>query len=155
MALPFTAGQPLTAQLLNSIFTEEKDDTQNTAGTVTSTTYTESLTGGTACSTTFTAPRSGKIEVVNTCELSNSGAGFSSCSYVIRTGSSIGLGTVFLAAAFEHSIMQVGTPSHRKSVVQSWSGLTPGATYNIRQAFRVQSNTGTFSRKFLSVKGLT
>lgn len=152
--MAFAAGQHLTASLLNSTFTEEKDDVQNTSGTTTTTgSFPETLTGGTACGVTFVVPASGKFEVVNTCEISNSGAGYSVCTYVIRSGGTIGSGTVLLAAAFEHAIVNVGTSSNRKSAVQSWSA-TPGATINIRQAFRVASGTGTFSRKFLSVKGL-
>lgn len=154
--MAFAAGQRLTAQLLNDTLGLAVSDTQNTSGTTTTTaSFAETLTGGTPCSLTFVAPLSGKIEVVNTCEIANSTSVYALCTYVIRTGAVVGSGTVFQAAAFEHSLINVGTASNRQSAVQVWTGLTPGATYNIRQAFRVPSGTGTFSRKHLSVIPIT
>lgn len=129
-------------------------DTQNTIGTTTATTHSATLTGGTACGVAFTAPASGKINITNTCEAFNSGSGFANCSYEIRTGASIGSGTIVTAVSFDHATQNTGTSPVRASVTQPWTGLTPSLSYNVRQMFRVNSGTGTFLRKQLAVAPL-
>lgn len=151
MAL-FAAGQPLTAQLLNDVIGERKRDIQNTSGTTTSTSYTETLTGGTPCALTFVAPRSGKVDVHNTAQSVNSGAtGTAVLSFIIRTGSTIGSGSTVLDAGDPGCALNQGTSNNRYTAVYPVEGLTPGATYNIRQQFKTNSGTATFSNKTLAV----
>lgn len=150
--MAFAAGDFLTAALLNNTFPTSMDDIQNTAGTTTSAAYVETLTSGTACSGVFTAPLSGKVIVVSSAQIDNSGAQTSLMSFVIRTGSSIGSGTTFLAASDDDALRNIGTDETQDTYVRLVTGLTAGAIYNIRQAFRGSGGTtATFSRKRLSV----
>lgn len=143
-----SAGQRVTGLM----FGEAKQDVQDTAGTTTSAAYVETLTGGTACSFTFVAPLSGKVLVVNTGQLDNSGAQTSLMSFVIRNGSVVGSGTTFFAATDDDALRNIGTNESEYSHARMVEGLTPGATYNIRQAFRGSGGTtATFSRKRLVV----
>lgn len=130
---------------------------QATAGTTTSASYVETLTGGTACAFTFIAPPSGKVLAVNTGQLDNSSTAQTSLmSFVIRTGGTIGSGSTFFAASDDDALRNIGTNESQYSHVRVIEGLTPGDTYNIRQAFRGSGGTiATFSRKRLAVIPLT
>lgn len=150
--MAFAAGQHLTAQLLNSALGESKDDTQVTSGTTTSTTFTATLTGGTTSATTFVAPTSGKVLIHNTSQATNSGTGSSICSFEVRTGGTIGGGSVFRAATDDDFTGIGGSTNTRSTAVSPISGLTPGSTYHVRQMFRASSGTGTFLRKNVIVE---
>lgn len=126
--------------------------TQNTAGTTTSGAFTATLTGGTACSLTFVAPASGKVDIYNTSQTTNSGAATSICSFALREGGVVGSGTVVLAAGIPHAVYSTGTGATRATVLTEITGLTPGATYNVRQEFAVTGNTGSFENKRLHVR---
>lgn len=126
-------------------------DTQNTSGTTTSTSYTATLTGGTTCGVAFIAPPSGLVLVHFSASLLNSGANFSIMSFEVRTGGSVGSGTVFLAADDSRIVGYVGTGQLDLGRTLPVSGLTAGSTYNARQMFRVTAGTGTFLRKNLTV----
>jgi hypothetical protein len=124
---------------------------QNTAGTTTSTSYTATLTGGTTCSLTFVAPPSGSVMIHNTCETkNNTNPELSLCTFEVRAGSTVGSGTVVIAASDDEAVFS--TDDVRFGAARLLTGLTPGSTYNIRQLFRVTASTGTFSRKSLIVR---
>ncbi len=126
--------------------------TQDTAGTTTSSTYVESLTGGTPCSFAFVAPPSGKVLVLNSGFVDNSSTGRSHQSWIIRTGSTIGSGTTFLNAGDEKSLANLGPDDVTATRTTLVTGLTPGASYNIRQQFKTSSGTtGNFQWKELVV----
>ncbi len=152
--MAFVAGMRLTADLLNDTFPEEESDTQNTSGTTTSSTYTATLTGGTACGLTFVAPRSGKVLVTTTADIRNSTTGRSYCSWIIKTGATIGSGTTFLDGGDNAAASVVGTSGVMSEKTYEVTGLTPGSTYNVRQQFRNNAGgqTGTFERKSLVVQ---
>jgi hypothetical protein len=125
----------------------------DTSGTTTSTTFTETLTGGTACATTFVAPQSGKVIVHNSAFIDNNATGRSYCSWIIRNGGTIGSGTTFLDGDEAKSIACLGTDDVEAGRATLVTGLTAGATYNIRQRFKVSAGTtGTFQYKELIVE---
>lgn len=124
-------------------------DVQNTSGTTTSGAFTSTLTGGTACGVAFTAPASGCVLICNNAEMVNSGAFFSLCCVQVRTGSTVGSGTVVLAAANEESIYL--SSQGRCGSTRRLAGLTPGASYNAQQMFVVGGATGTYANKSLIV----
>lgn len=128
------------------------NDVQVAVGTTTSGTYTATLTGGTTCSKTFIAPFSGKVLIHNTVESLNSGAGWTKTAIEVRTGAVIGSGTAVLTANDDDTNGTTGTNSVRCTVTKLLTGLTPGATYNVRQLFKVQSGTGTYLRKEIIVE---
>lgn len=127
-------------------------DTQSTAGTTASTSYTATLTGGTACGFAFVAPPTGFILVHNSCEQSPGGTIYNWTDFEIRTGGSVGSGTVFRAASDASAIRAADPNNIRMTATTPITGLTPGSTYNVRQQFKVNSGTGTFSNKNLSVQ---
>lgn len=127
-------------------------DTQNTVGTTTSGTYTATLTGGTACGVVFVAPPSGKVTIFNNSGMLNSGISYCFCAIQIRTGGSIGSGTLVLTASDDESIYFLGSNDIRHSMSRLMTGLTAGSTYNVQQLFRVTGGTGTFNRKHLVVQ---
>jgi hypothetical protein len=130
-------------------------DSQLASGTTTSTTYTATLTGGTACGVTFVAPPSGMVTIFNTVERNNSAGGtYSICGVEVRTGGTIGSGTVvgttLLGGTTDDKSVFALDYIGRNMVHHTITGLTPGNTYNARQLFRVSgASTGTFFRKEL------
>lgn len=129
---------------------------EDTSGTTTSTTYTSTLTGGVACGVTFIAPTSGRVIVHNAALLDHSSAsGETYLGWILRTGSTVGSGTVVVSAADSRAILHVGTAAERHGADHLAGGLTPGATYNIIQAFRTSASTATYANKVLIVKPTT
>lgn len=126
-------------------------DVQSANGTTTSTTFTATLTGGTACGIAFVAPASGVVIIHNSLGLFNT-ADFSICTIEVRTGSTIGSGTVVLAASDDYAIVHKNANLNQFGRATRLPGLTPGGSYNVRQQFRVPSGTGNFQRKELIVQ---
>lgn len=151
----FYAGQRLTAAAVNDVLGVTEDDVQAAVGTTTSTSYTATLTGGTACSSTFVAPTSGKVVIHYDALMQNSGANFSYSAPQVRTGSSIGSGTVVFGADDAYALTHNGTNALRYGGSAPVTGLTAGATYNIQLLHRVTAGTGTYSRKSIIVEPVT
>jgi hypothetical protein len=132
---------------------------QAASGSTTSTTYTATLSGGgTACSCVFIAPKSGKVEIVNTAQLWTTVSGNAWCTVEVRTGTVIGSGTVVLSANDDRGLLATSTNAFRGSVVTVLTGLSPGDAYHARQVFRVSTassgNQAMFSRRGLKVEPL-
>ncbi len=142
-----TAGD----EILVEDFTTPVKDEQSTSGTTGSTSYTATLTGGTACGVSFVAPTSGRVMVLNASAMVNSGANFSYCGFVLRTGSTVGSGTTITGAVEDNSVYISGTNEFRASDSYEIGGLTAGSSYNVQQAFKVNGGTGTFRRKRIIV----
>lgn len=129
-------------------------DTEAASGTTTSTGYTATLTSGTACGVAFVAPASGKVLIHNSVAMFNSGAAnVTYCTVRLCAGASIGAGTELMAAVDDNSVNHSGTSQMRASVTIPIFGLTPGASYNLQQFFKVAAGTGTFLHKVLIVEG--
>jgi hypothetical protein len=134
-----------------------KWDSQTSSGTTTSTTYTASLAGGTACGVAFIAPPSGAVAIFNTTDRNNSSAAlYAICGVEVREGDSIGSGTHVAGPTVAGSTDDKSNYGlgyiERSATHYVVDTLTPGASYNARQLFRVNSaSTGTFIRKELLV----
>lgn len=121
-------------------------------GSTTSTSFTASLTSGTNPAVVFVAPPSGRVDIGWSCSMYNSTSGqFVNCSFEVRTGSSIGAGSVVEAASVYHQVggkinfdMQVGD-------TYMLSGLTPGSTYHARQMYACSGGTGNYKWKKIKV----
>lgn len=149
-----TPVTPVTAKFATGVTVTA---TQNASGTTIATSYTATLTGGTTCSATFVAPPSGQVMVHNTANISNSTSSGILMGFEIRAGAVVGSGSVVVAADDDDANSGSGVASvGRRATVTTpvLSGLTPGATYNIRQMFRVSTGTGTFLSKRLTVSPL-
>ena len=84
--------------------------------------------------------------------IKNSTTNLSVMAFQIRTGGSIGSGTVFYAVNDEDAIGCRGTSEIQDGGTFPVEGLTPGATYNCQTLFRVNAaSTGTYLRKHLTV----
>lgn len=124
-------------------------DAQSTAGTTTSATYTATLSGGTACGIAFVAPPSGIVLVHNSCQVQAT-AGFSFASIQVRTGGTVGSGTIHTTAIDDNAVICPAAGTIRAGVTVPIVGLTPGNIYNAQQMY-VGGGTGTFSRKNIAV----
>jgi hypothetical protein len=153
--MALAAGQRLTAALLNGLLGSVVGDTQDTTGQATSTTYVTSLSAGSVAGVVFVAPTSGAVIVHNTALVENSGTGRSHCTIQVRTGGSIGSGTVFLAAADANGIAsQSGDATDDMTLSKPVlvTGLTAGSTYNAQQLVRATSgNVITTWRRLIVV----
>lgn len=103
-------------------------------------TNTSPTAGAPACGTSFVAPPSGNVLMIVTgCIDMSTNTNLALLGYEIRTGSTVGSGTVFLAPDFESRTIAAGravntsaAASFNGSHVRPISGLTAGATYNVR-----------------------
>jgi hypothetical protein len=66
---------------------------------------------------------------------------------VVRTGGTVGSGSVVTASADSSSVRSSTTALSRSGVSQLITGLTPGSTYNVRLDHRVGAGTGTISSR--------
>lgn len=146
------AGDRITA----GMFPATKSATEDSQSTFGTTSYVETPTGGAAFpSLTFVAPTSGEVIVSVNALVDNTTTLRTYYGWVLRTGSSIGSGTVILAAADERAISNFGTDDGRQGAEFHVPGLTAGATYNLRAAGKVSSasaNAGQVQSQHIIVK---
>jgi hypothetical protein len=112
-------------------------DSTLSAGTTTSTSYTDSLTGAGGVSATITAPQSGNVLVLLNGTLANSGANATYLSF--RTS-----GGATEASSDEWSISHVGTSPERAGVSRLITGLTGGTSYTFTVQHKTAAGTATF-----------
>jgi hypothetical protein len=116
----------------------------STTANVTSTSSTAISMGTDGGSGTFVAPPSGRVTVIVTAQLKHSVDGqYCAVGFEVRTGVTIGSGTVVHAFDVNDSALNRNTSDVRASQTETVSGLTPGDTYNIRCMTASQSATGT------------
>lgn len=160
MALPtFPAGRKLRASELNQITAAlnvaSASNADPTTRTTTSASFTTALTAANICGTSFVAPPSGIVEVHWAAYMFNSGSNFTQTSPSVRTGGTVGSGTVILASADARSTTHNGTTGEREGAMTRVTGLTAGATYNVALEHRVGAGTGSFQNREVTVVPLT
>lgn len=154
----FAAGQKLTATALNNAFggasAASVSVQHSDAGTVTSTTYTADRTGtANEAGLAFVAPTTGKVHVHMNAGIFNSSAvPFNLASFEVRTGSTIGSGTVVFAASDAYALQHYGTGEDHHGATFEVAGLTAGSAYNIQLMYKTQSNTMTVDRPGIVVQ---
>ena len=123
---------------------------------VSNTTY---AAGSPVCGTTFVAPPTGKVYVTVSGEIRGSASNsFARLSFEIRAGGSVGAGTVHTAAADNRAIIggQFGVAitdfRHGGSRECLITGLTPGATYNVRTMHVLNAGSGAVYGRELLIK---
>lgn len=124
------------------------------SGTTTNLTFTTTRTGGTSpVGVSFTAPPSGKVLIAWACGLQNGTTGanaYSLCTFQIRTGTTIGSGSVVVAGDDNKSLqihnLNSANGERQLGRTEGYFSLTAGNSYNVSLMFRVGTNTGTFSR---------
>ncbi len=125
---------------------------QNTAATTTSTSYTATFTSGTACGFSFIAPQGGSIRISNSATLFHATVGTTTLSFEIRTGGSVGSGTIITAADDTRSLVQQTSVAVGATKGITVTGLTAGTTYNIQQLWKTSTGTGNSQWKELCVQ---
>lgn len=120
----------------------------------TSTSYTETFTtSNTPAQVAFVAPPSGVVLIHLRSWLDNNlTAGRTYLSWVLRTGGTIGSGTVFLAASDARAMHNMSAEDNEYGATFYVSGLTAGNSYNVRNAGRVTSGTGESQNRELIVQ---
>lgn len=96
--------------------------------------------GSSVLGTTFQAPPTGKVKITVTASLTSSVNGNSAlCGYEVRSGGTVGSGTVLLAASFNRAVQTsdaVNTGGAARVTASNGpflvTGLTAGSTYNVR-----------------------
>lgn len=146
--MAFTAGQKLTAAQLNSAAPvgAAQSATNSTAGTTTSATYTDTLTGSAVVSLGFTTPPSGAIFVTISASCDNTGANFNLVSYRI-SGSA---GTRAASDAW-HAFTQ-GTSEIFVTRRTLQTGLTAGATGTVTMQYNTSGGTASFNHRQLIIE---
>jgi len=109
---------------------------------------------GTNLGTAFTAPASGSIFITVSVHMEgNLANNLCYSTYEIKTGASIGAGTAVNTVTTEEGVgvgSQGGVTRIRSSARNLHTGLTPGASYNVRENHIVTAgNYDIFSRKLL------
>ncbi len=148
--MTFAAGQPLAASDLNM---KPESNADSTSRNTTNTSFTTTLSPANICGVAFTAPPSGKVMLhwESACS-NNTGTNTAICAPAIREGSTVGSGTVFLAAADERSIWSTTTTGPRIGASAKVEGLTPGTVYNVALEHRANSaGTATFQGREVTV----
>ncbi|MFF3098599.1 hypothetical protein [Streptomyces cyaneofuscatus] len=121
------------------------------AGTTTSATYAEALTGSTGDTmvAAFTAPPSGTVIITVGARVSSSVATATGLmSVAVKQGT-----TVASATADTRAAISVGTAQNSVSTVFQITGLTGGVAYTATPAYRssATTSTATFANRFLRV----
>ena len=157
--MPFLAGEILTAARLNDMalyaFAVEPTD-------VTGFTNTAYAPGTPACGLTFVAPTSGTVHILMSARFESNTAGVRALvSFGVRTGGTIGSGTVVSASANGKALTTPtdatggGNQRAAGSVFEVVQGLTGGNTYNVQTEHLIESaGNGDIFDRGLIVRGL-
>jgi hypothetical protein len=137
------AGQQLTAAALNSAAPTTWTQLTNISdtGTLTSVTYTDTLSGAVNATLAFVAPPSGSIKVSIHAAVDNSSTNYTYVSFRISGAA----GTV--AASDDYALSANGTDDHTAPRPTIITGLTPGAAGTITMQYRVSAGTGTVDHR--------
>lgn len=149
----FLAGQTLTPLH----FTPTVSNEQAGSFTYDATTYGVDADGGTyvTCGVAFIAPATGRVKIHHAALASNSTTGSTDVAPAVRTGSTVGSGTVFVAASNNNRVTKVGTGAIRAGVTSLITGLTPGSAYNVRLEHKVSTGVGTVAERTVVVEPAT
>lgn len=130
------------------------DDFEPALANFTGTSFTETFTtSNTPAAVVFVAPPSGKVLIHMRSWLDNNlTASRTYLGFVIRTGAVIGSGTVFTAASDDRAIHNSSAEDIECGATFYVSGLTAGASYNVRNAGRVTAGTGESQNRELIVE---
>ncbi|MET8265933.1 hypothetical protein ABZU92_18295 [Micromonospora arida] len=122
-------------------------DRQGGQFTATVTSFGVATTGGSyaACGVAFVAPSSGRLLLHFSGVTVNSTTADTLISPVVRSGGTVGSGSVILAGDDNISVRSVSAA--RSGATHLMSGLVGGSTYNVRLEHRVTGGTGTFSSR--------
>lgn len=123
-----------------------------TTRTTSSVTYTSVLAPAAICGVAFVAPPSGKVIITAGSYMDNTGAaGFTLISPQVREGSTVGAGTITVAASDGRAPYMSGTDGISIGRTFLVTGLTSGANYNVELLQRITTGTGTYQHRTVTV----
>mgnify|MGYP003574955279 CR=1 FL=1 len=129
------------------------DDREDGSFTFTITSFGVTATGTYAdCGVAFLAPTTGRVTILWGGNLLNSTSASTLLAPVVRTGSTVGSGSVVLAASNPIASGMQGGSAIKGGRGHLLTGLTPGDTYNVRLEHRVTAGTGTISERNVIVR---
>lgn len=137
--------------LESQVNTASASNSDPTSRTTSSTSFTSTLSPANICGTAFVAPTSGTVLIALRTQMQNSGNNYTGASFEIREGSTVGSGTVLLAADDARAMSTTSTFGEGQGITDYVSGLTPGATYNASILHRVTVGSMTTLRRSISV----
>lgn len=154
--MSYAAGDVLTAASLNPPGVASNPASVTTDGTTTSAVFTNTLTTTGIHGQTFVAPTSGIVWIMATCgqARSSSAGGVVLTDFEVRTGSTIGSGTVARSSSEPTAGVaeSEGANNNRNTVSHGFAtGLTAGNTYNACITYRVTAGTATINRRNISI----
>lgn len=123
----------------------------NTTGTTTSLTFTQTLTSSSVVEATLRVDESGIMYVTVEGELTNSGANTTFMSYEIRENNVSG--AIVAGANDRKGIIVQDTNNGQFMFRRGHTGLTAWGTYYVRLMHRVDAGTGSFFRRRLILEG--
>lgn len=92
-----------------------------------------------------TAPASGSFLMLWSCRVgASANAVYAAVGYEVRTGSTIGSGTVVIPFDTAHSLLNWNALRFTVGTSDMIDGLTPGSPYNIQMMMASQTGSGTF-----------
>lgn len=108
---------------------------------------------GPVCGVAFTCPPNGRVDIQHGARLSNNGAGNSTMvTPVIRTGGTVGSGTVVFGAGDDNAVIATGPANNNMRMgVALLVTLTPGDLYNVCLEHHVTATTGTIKDRYVNV----
>lgn len=103
----------------------------------------------------FVAPITGRVLVQWGGWLDTNGANTVYLSFEVRTGSTLGAGSVVFAASDENAAYHFNTNQCAIGMFCPVSGLTAGSSYHVRLMHRVTGGTGSIDNQEVNVIPLT
>lgn len=122
----------------------------NTTITTASTAYVENTAQPTE-GVVFRHPASGWVRIDWAGGIANSGAGAGYLSWEIRLGNTVGSGTIVFTATDNRAVENPGTRRQASSFLDAQLPGNSNSIYNLRLMYRVDSGTGTFTSRRVSV----
>lgn len=131
------------------------NDTSVLSGSTASTTFTNTLSTSGIRGIAFITPPSGTVGIVGGCGgFNNTAAGFTLVDFEVRTGTTVGSGTV-IRSSDENTASQFQSSTASQPGQHTVSGIVTGLTaavsYNVTLTYRVLANAGTFNRRKIMV----
>lgn len=132
---------------------ETVEASENTAQSPTSTSF---AAGSPVCGVAFNASITGRALIIWSAVLDNTTANVDTVlSIEVRTGATVGSGTVIQSASDQVALVNEGQNAIRGSMFFPIDDLSPGTNYNVRLMHRVTGGTGTVNNRRVEVMPLT
>ncbi|HSL51991.1 MAG TPA: hypothetical protein VK878_23215 [Candidatus Deferrimicrobiaceae bacterium] len=137
----------MTAAFLNALapLGEAQSATNLTAGTTTSTSYTDTLTSSTTVTLNFTAPPSGSVAIIIRASMVNSAGNYTAAAFRLS-------GATTRVSSDSDQIFTHGTDENTDESTTIVTGLTAGGSYTATMQHKVTAGTGTYNFRRITMR---